>query len=138
MTSYVSPVAFTTVAQSIPPNVFADMDRKVAAAVAGGADVIDLAKGNPDAFPADFIREVAKRRLMIRAMPVIRRLMASRASCEPPKVGIAILMVSRLIGRRSFLPWKARSMVWLRCSPCWFLRAMLWHMRIRITLRTIA
>ncbi len=25
MTSYVSPVAFTTVAQSIPPNVFADM-----------------------------------------------------------------------------------------------------------------
>ena len=84
MTSYVSPVVFTTVAQSIPPNVFADMDRKVAAAVAGGADV------------------------------------------------------SRLIGRRSFLPWKARSMVWLRCSPCWFPRAMLWHMRIRITLRTIA
>ena len=37
MTSYVSPVAFTTVAQSIPPNVFADMDRKVAAAVADGA-----------------------------------------------------------------------------------------------------
>lgn len=61
MTSYVSPVAFTTVAQSIPPNVFADMDRKVAAAVADGADVIDLAKGNPDAFPADFIREVAKK-----------------------------------------------------------------------------
>ena len=56
-----SPVAFTTVAQSIPPNVFADMDRKVAAAVADGADVIDLAKGNPDAFPADFIREVAKK-----------------------------------------------------------------------------
>ena len=26
-----------------------------------GADVIDLAKGNPDAFPADFIREVAKK-----------------------------------------------------------------------------
>ena len=41
MTSNVSPVPFTTVAQSIPPNVFADMDRKVAAAVAGGADVID-------------------------------------------------------------------------------------------------
>ena len=61
MTSYSSPVSFTTVAQSIPPNVFADMDRKVAAAVAGGADVIDLAKGNPDAFPADFIRDVAKR-----------------------------------------------------------------------------
>ena len=61
MTSNVSPVPFTTVAQSIPPNVFADMDRKVAAAVAGGADVIDLAKGNPDAFPADFIREAAKK-----------------------------------------------------------------------------
>ncbi len=61
MTAYVSPVAFTQVAQSIPPNVFADMDRKVAAAVAGGADVIDLAKGNPDAFPSDFIRDAAKR-----------------------------------------------------------------------------
>lgn len=61
MTAYVSPVAFTQVAQSIPPNVFADMDRKVVAAVAGGADVIDLAKGNPDAFPADFIRDAAKR-----------------------------------------------------------------------------
>lgn len=60
MTSNVSPVPFTTVAQSIPPNVFADMDRKVAAAVAGGADVIDLAKGNPDAFPAEFIRDAAK------------------------------------------------------------------------------
>ena len=45
MTSYVSLVPFTTVAQSIPPNVFAEMDRKVAAAVAGGVDVIDLAKG---------------------------------------------------------------------------------------------
>ena len=53
MTSYVSLVPFTTVAQSIPPNVFAEMDRKVAAAVAGGVDVIDLAKGNPDAFPAE-------------------------------------------------------------------------------------
>ena len=61
MTSYVSPVSFTTIAQSIPPNVFAEMDRKVAAAVAGGADVSDLAKGNPDACPADFIRDVAKR-----------------------------------------------------------------------------
>ncbi len=61
MTAYVSPIAFTQVAQSIPPNVFADMDRKVAAAVADGADVIDLAKGNPDAFPAGFIRDAAKR-----------------------------------------------------------------------------
>ena len=47
MTSYVSPVAFTTVAQSIPPNVFADMDRKVAVAVAGGADVIEQAVDDP-------------------------------------------------------------------------------------------
>ena len=61
MIAYVSPIAFTQVAQSIPPNVFADMDHKVAAAVADGADVIDLAKGNPDAFPADFIRDAAKR-----------------------------------------------------------------------------
>ena len=60
MTSYVSPVPFTTIAQSIPPNVFAEMDRKVADAIANGADVIDLAKGNPDAFPAEFIRDVAK------------------------------------------------------------------------------
>ena len=59
MTSYVSPVAITTVAQSTPPNVVADLVRNVAAAVADGADVIDLAKGNPDAFPAYFIREVA-------------------------------------------------------------------------------
>lgn len=51
---------FTPIAQNIPPNVFADMDVKVAAAVASGADVIDLAKGNPDAYPADFIRDVAK------------------------------------------------------------------------------
>ena len=138
MTSYVSPVAFTTVAQSIPPNVFADMDRKVAAAVAGGADVIDLAKGNPDAFPADFIREVAKKRLMIRPMPGIRHSMASLVFCGLPNSGIAIRTVLRLIGKPSFLPWRARSMVWPRCSPCWFLRAMLWHMRIHITLRTIA
>lgn len=84
MTSYVSPVAFTTVAQAIPPNVFADMDRKVAAAVAGGADVIDLAKGNPDAFPADFIREVAKKRLMT-GQCRYRRLVASRAPASRRK-----------------------------------------------------
>lgn len=138
MTSYVSPVAFTTVAQSIPPNVFADMDRKVAAAVAGGADVIDLAKGNPDAFPADFIREVAKRRLTIRQMPGIRHSMASQVFCRLPNSGIAIRTVLRLIGKPSFLPWRVRSMVWLRCSPCLFRRAMLWHMRIHITPHTIA
>lgn len=60
MSTHRSPVSFTSVAQSIPPNVFADMDRKVAAAVAAGAEVIDLAKGNPDAYPAQFIRDVAK------------------------------------------------------------------------------
>ena len=60
MTSYVSPVPFTIIAQSIPPNVFAEMDRKVADAIANGADVIDLAKGNPDAFPVEFVRDVAK------------------------------------------------------------------------------
>lgn len=54
-------IRFATVAQSIPPNVFADMDVKVAKAVAAGADVIDLAKGNPDAYPAQFIRDAAKR-----------------------------------------------------------------------------
>lgn len=138
MTSYVSPVAFTTVAQSIPPNVFADMDRKVAAAVADGADVIDLAKGNPDAFPADFIREVAKRRLTIRPMPVIRRSTANRVFCRLPNSGIAIRTVLRLIGKPSFLPWRARLMVSRRCSPCLFRRAMLWHMRIHITPHTIA
>ena len=106
MTSYVSPVAFTTVAQSIPPNVFADMDRKVAAAVADGADVIDL--------------------------------MASQVFCRLPNSGIAIRMVLRLIGKPSFLPWRARLMVWRLCSPCLFRRAMLWHMRIRITPRIIA
>ena len=106
MTSYVSPVAFTTVAQSIPPNVFADMDRKVAAAVADGADVIDLAKGNPDAFPADFIREVAKKAVDDPPMPVIRRSMASRVFCRLPNSGIATRMVLRLIGKHSFLPWR--------------------------------
>ena len=122
MTSYVSPVAFTTVAQSIPPNVFADMDRKVAAAVADGADVIDLAKGNPDAFPADFIR----------------RSTANRVFCRPPNVGIATRMVLRSIGKHSFLPWRARLMVSRRCSRCWSPRATLWRMRIRITPRIIA
>lgn len=55
-----SPVKFARVARSIPVNVFAEMDIKVARAVAQGRDVIDLAKGNPDAYPADFIREAAK------------------------------------------------------------------------------
>ena len=135
MTSYVSPVAFTTVAQSIPPNVFADMDRKVAAAVADGADVIDLAKGNPDAFPADFIREVAKKAV---DDPANARYSPSQVFCRLPNSGIAIRTVLRLIGKPSFLPWRARLMVWRRCSPCLFRRAMLWHMRIHITPHTIA
>ncbi|PWG59692.1 pyridoxal phosphate-dependent aminotransferase [Bifidobacterium catulorum] len=57
---HASPVPFAPIAQAIPPNVFAVMDGKVAQAVAAGADVIDLAKGNPDAYPAAFIRDVAK------------------------------------------------------------------------------
>ena len=109
MTSYVSLVPFTTVAQSIPPNVFAEMDRKVAAAVAGGVDVIDLAKGNPDAFPADFIRDVARRTSTIPRTHVIRRSMASRAFCRRHKLGIAIRMTSTWIGRRNCSLWKARS-----------------------------
>ena len=36
------PVPFAPIAESIPPNVFAVMDGKVAKAVAQGADVIDL------------------------------------------------------------------------------------------------
>ncbi len=60
-TSQVCPVPFAPIAESIPPNVFAVMDGKVAKAVAQGADVIDLAKGNPDAYPAQFIRDEAKR-----------------------------------------------------------------------------
>ncbi|RSX51612.1 pyridoxal phosphate-dependent aminotransferase [Bifidobacterium callimiconis] len=54
------PVPFAPIAESIPPNVFAVTDQKVAQAVARGVDVIDLAKGNPDAYPVTFIRDVAK------------------------------------------------------------------------------
>lgn len=138
MTSYVSPVAFTTVAQSIPPNVFADMDRKVAAAVAGGADVIDLAKGNPDAFPADFIREVAKQAVDDPA----------NARYSPFDGKPSFLRAAEQWYRNTYgveVDWKtqlfaveARSMVWLRCSPCLFPQATLWHMRIHITPHTIA
>lgn len=109
MTSYVSPVPFTTVAQSIPPNVFAEMDRKVAAAVAGGVDVIDLAKGNPDAFPADFIRDVARRTVDDPTNARYSPFMASRAFCRRHKLGIAIRMTSTWIGRRNCSLWKARS-----------------------------
>ena len=65
---------FAPVAQIIPPNVFADMDVKVAAAVASGADVIDLAKGNPDAYPAEFIRrrQIVGRRPAQRAIHAVR------------------------------------------------------------------
>ena len=138
MTSYVSPVAFTTVAQSIPPNVFADMDRKVAAAVADGADVIDLAKGNPDAFPADFIREVAKKAVDDPA----------NARYSPFDGKPSFLQAAEQWYRNTYgveVDWKtqlfaveARLMVSRRCSPCLFRRAMLWHMRIRITPRIIA
>ena len=53
-------ISFSQIAQSIPPNVFAQMDIKVAQAIRQGADVIDLSKGNPDAFPVKFVREAAK------------------------------------------------------------------------------
>lgn len=138
MTSYVSPVAFTTVAQSIPPNVFADMDRKVAVAVAGGADVIDLAKGNPDAFPADFIRDVAKQAVDDPANARYSPFMANRVFCRRPSIGIAIRTTSTWIGRRSCLRWRAPSMDWRRCLRCWCLRETPLHTRIRIIRRTIA
>ena len=97
---------FAPVAQIIPPNVFADMDVKVAAAVASGADVIDLAKGNPDAYPAEFIRDVAKSSV---ADPLNARYTVSRRSCRPPRTGTATCMVSNWTGVPSCSPWKARS-----------------------------
>lgn len=54
------PVTFTAMADAIPDNVFALTDRRIAEALARGADVIDLAKGNPDAYPAAFIRATAR------------------------------------------------------------------------------
>ena len=89
---------FAPVAQIIPPNVFADMDVKVAAAVASGADVIDLAKGNPDAYPAEFIRDVAKSSV---DDPLNARY--------TPFDGTATCMVSNWTGVPSCSPWKARS-----------------------------
>ena len=55
-----APVEFAASARSIPPNVFAVTDRKVEASIAAGNDVIDLAKGNPDAYPEEFIRDAAR------------------------------------------------------------------------------
>ncbi|MUH58727.1 pyridoxal phosphate-dependent aminotransferase [Bifidobacterium canis] len=54
-------ISFSKAAQSIPPNVFERMDRKVLAARQRGIDVIDLSKGNPDGFPEDFIRSVTRK-----------------------------------------------------------------------------
>jgi aminotransferase len=42
-------------ATSIPDNPFAAADSRVARAVAQGADVIDLSKGNPDGEPPEFM-----------------------------------------------------------------------------------
>lgn len=42
-------------ASSIPDNPFASADARVAQAVAQGADVIDLSKGNPDGEPPEFM-----------------------------------------------------------------------------------
>lgn len=53
-------VRFSAVTANMPANVFERMDRKVAEARRGGADVIDLSKGNPDGFPEPFIREAAR------------------------------------------------------------------------------
>ncbi|MCI1219078.1 MAG: aminotransferase class I/II-fold pyridoxal phosphate-dependent enzyme [Bifidobacterium sp.] len=61
ITPQTCPTPFASIAESMPPNVFAVMDDKIARVVAQGEDVIDLAKGNPDAYPAQFIRDVAKR-----------------------------------------------------------------------------
>ncbi|GAA6123465.1 aminotransferase class I/II-fold pyridoxal phosphate-dependent enzyme [Bifidobacterium psychraerophilum] len=46
-------------AKSIPDNPFASADARVAAAMAQGADVIDLSKGNPDGEPPEFMIEAA-------------------------------------------------------------------------------
>lgn len=100
---------FAPVAQIIPPNVFADMDVKVAAAVASGADVIDLAKGNPDAYPADSSATSPNRRSTTRSTRDTRRSMVSRRSCRPPRTGTATCMVSNWTGVPSCSPWKARS-----------------------------
>lgn len=51
---------FSRVAQAIPPNVFAQMDQQVLAYTNAGADIIDLSKGNPDAYPASYIRSAAR------------------------------------------------------------------------------
>ncbi|MDN6854903.1 MAG: diaminopimelate aminotransferase, partial [Bifidobacterium crudilactis] len=46
-------------ATSIPDNPFASADSRVARAMAQGADVIDLSKGNPDGEPPEFMIEAA-------------------------------------------------------------------------------
>jgi aminotransferase len=46
-------------ATSIPDNPFASADSRVAQAMAQGADVIDLSKGNPDGEPPEFMIEAA-------------------------------------------------------------------------------
>ncbi len=101
--------------------------------------MIDLAKGNPDAFPAHFIREVAKKAVddpgNARYSPFDGKPSFLRAaeSWYRNSYGVEVDWKTQL-----FAVEGAGLMVWLRCSPCSFLRAMLWHMRIRITLRTIA
>ena len=42
--------------RSLPANPFAEADARVARAVAGGLDVIDLSKGNPDGEPPEFVK----------------------------------------------------------------------------------
>lgn len=57
---HIMQVNFSRMAQSIPPNVFEQMDRTVAAARARGVDVIDCSKGNPDSFPEIEFRNIAR------------------------------------------------------------------------------
>lgn len=58
---------FSATAHSIVPNIFERSMSQVAAARAAGADVIDLSVGNPDAYPAQFIRDTARNAIDIPA-----------------------------------------------------------------------
>lgn len=54
-------ITFSPTARAIGPNVFEHSMTMVAQARAAGRDVIDLSVGNPDAYPARFIRDEAVR-----------------------------------------------------------------------------
>ena len=67
-------ISFSQIAQSIPPNVFAQMDIKVAQAIRQGADVIDLSKG-------------LNKRLIIRRTLGIRHLMVNLNTFRQQQTG---------------------------------------------------